>query len=125
MANDKLQSYYYIFFGTVYMLANYIFIYCDYLSTIYLSKNGFKLFVSGIQPDGNTLVSSVLSQCLPCSRLKERDIGRNRDRERDTEREWAVINMLQSGCISEEHWEETTGHYSTTKGLLISLLGFN
>lgn len=42
-----------------------------------------------------------------------------------TEREWAVINMLESGCISEGHWEETMGHYSTTKGLLISLLGFN
>lgn len=36
-----------------------------------------------------------------------------------------MINMLESGCISEGHWEETTGHYSTTKGLLISLLGFN
>lgn len=43
----------------------------------------------------------------------------------EKEREWAVINMLESGCISEGHWEETTGHYSTTKGLLISLLGFN
>lgn len=56
---------------------------------------------------------------------RERDFGMDRDREREAESEWAVINMLQSGCISAGHLEETTGHYSTTKGLLISLLGFN
>lgn len=57
--------------------------------------------------------------------MREKELSGTRDRERQSEREWVVINMLQSGCISEGHWEETTGHYSTTKGLLISLLGFN
>lgn len=84
--------------------------------SIYLSKNGTKLFVWGIQV------------CWAKSLPSETEGGGKWERhggDREAKSEWAVINMLQSGCISEEHWEETTGHYSTTKGLLISLLGFN
>ena len=83
-----------------------------------MAKNGTKFF-------SREFKSGRLSLCP--ARLRDgergRHIGRDRDRQRGNE--WAVINMLQSGCISEGHWEETTGHYSTTKGLLISLLGFN
>lgn len=54
------------------------------------------------------------------SRERQREKG-YRDRERDRENEGGLTWSQDAVC----YWEEMTGHYSTTKSLLISLLGFN